>query len=91
MKTARNILWILTAVAAAAVAALILLNVSITLFWANTALAIVMILPVTAMLLQTLANKEKNAAKEYFILKMACIGYLYMMILFMFMTGLRFA
>lgn len=88
MKTARNILWILFPVSFIIWYILILTGVINTLLLSNIAVAIIFTIPVTAMLLQTLMNKEKNLSKNYFILKIAFVLYLYLMIIFMFATVL---
>lgn len=86
MKTARNILWILFPVSFVVWYLLLILGVIKTLLISNIVIAIIFAIPVTAMLLQTIMNKEKNLNKNYFILKMTFVLYLYLMIAFMFGT-----
>ncbi len=88
MKTARNILWILFPVSFVVWYLLLISGVINTLLFSNIVVAIIFTIPVTAMLLQTIMNKEKNLNKNYFILKMAFVLYLYLMIAFMFATVL---
>ena len=88
MKTARNILWILFPVSFVVWYLLLNWGVINTLLISNIIIAIIFAIPVTAMLLQTIMNKEKNLNKNYFILKMAFVLYLYLMIAFMFVTVL---
>lgn len=86
MKTARNILWILFPVSFVVWYLLLISGVINTLLISNIVIAIIFSIPVTAMLLQTIMNKEKNLNKNYFILKMAFVLYLYLMVAFMFIT-----
>lgn len=86
MKTARNILWILFPVSFVVWYLLLISGVIKTLLISNIVIAIIFAIPVTAMLLQTIMNKEKNLNKNYFILKMTFVLYLYLMIAFMFGT-----
>ena len=88
MKTARNILWILFPVSFVVWYLLLISGVINTLLISNIVIAIIFAIPVTAMLLQTIMNKEKNLNKNYFILKLAFVLYLYLMIAFMFGTVL---
>ncbi len=88
MKTARNILWLLFPVSIVIWYLLLISGVINTLLISNIAIAIIFLIPVTAMLLQTIMNKEKNLNKNYYILKMAFVLYLYLMIGFMFTTVL---
>ena len=86
MKTARNILWILFPVSFVVWYLLLISGIINTLLISNIVIAIIFSIPVTAMLLQTIMNKEKNLNKNYFILKMAFVLYLYLMVAFMFIT-----
>lgn len=88
MKNARNILWILFPVSFVVWYLLLISGVINTLLISNIVIALIFTIPVTAMLLQTIMNKEKNLNKNYFILKMAFVLYLYLMIAFMFGTVL---
>ena len=88
MKTARNILWILFPISFVVWYILLVSNVINTLLVSNIVVAIIFTIPVTAMLLQTIMNKDKDLNKNYFLLKMAFVLYLYLMIAFMFGTVL---
>ena len=88
MKTARNILWILFPCSFVVWYFLLIWGVINTLLISNIVIALIFTIPVTAMLLQTIMNKEKNLNKNYFLLKLAFVLYLYLMILFMFGTVL---
>ncbi len=88
MKTARNILWILFPVSFVIWYVLLISGFINTLLISNIVIAIIFTIPVTAMLLQTIMNKEKNLNKNYFLLKLAFVLYLYLMIAFMFVTVL---
>lgn len=88
MKTARNILWILFPVSFIIWYVLLTSGVIKTLLISNIVVAIIFTIPITAMLLQTIMNKEKNLNKNYFILKLAFVLYLYLMVAFMFGTVL---
>lgn len=88
MKTARNILWALFPISFILRYVLIQTGVINSLLFSNIAVSIIFIIPITAMLLQTLLNKEKNLSNNHFILKMAFVLGLYLMIIFMFATVL---
>lgn len=88
MKTARNILWILFPVSIFVWYLLLNSGVINTLLISNIVIAIIFVIPITAMLVQTIMNKDKNLNKNYYILKMAFVLYLYLMIVFMFTTVL---
>ena len=88
MKTARNILWILFPVSIVVWYLLLNSGVINTLLISNIVIAIIFVIPITAMLVQTIMNKDKNLNKNYYILKMAFVLYLYLMIGFMFTTVL---
>ncbi len=90
MKLARNILWGLFPVSIIVAVVLIKSNIVLSLLAVNIIVALIFVFPVTAMLLQTIMNKEKNLSKNYYILKMAGITYLYIMIFFMFIAGMMF-
>ena len=84
MKILRNILWILFPIAFIIYLLCLFFGVIKTLFVSNLALALILCLPITACLVQTLMNKDKNATKNYFIIKMTVITYLYIMVFFLF-------
>ena len=86
MKILRNILWILFPIAFIIYLVCLWGGVIKTLFIANLALAIILCLPITACLVQTLMHREKNSSTNHFILKMSIITYLYIMVFFLFTT-----
>ncbi len=88
MKTARLILWIAFPISIIAAFVLAYLGAFTTKLAANIAVSVIFAIPVTAMLLQTLMNKEKNLSKNSFLFKMTFIISLYTMIIFMFVTNL---
>ena len=90
MKIARNILWVLFPISFVVRWLLVRYNVINTLLVSNISVAIIFAIPVTAALLQTLMNKDKNLSPNYFILKLAVVIYLYVMIGFMFGAAVFF-
>ncbi|MBR6766174.1 MAG: hypothetical protein IKM06_06790 [Clostridia bacterium] len=90
MKIARNILWALFPISFIIRWLLVRYNVINTLLVSNISVAIIFAIPVTAALLQTIMNKEKNLSPNYFILKLAVVIYLYIMIGFMFGAAVFF-
>ena len=86
MKILRNILWVLFPIAFVAYLLFLWFGLIKTLFIANLALAIILCLPITACLVQTLMNREKNSSNNQFILKMVLITYLYIMVFFLFIS-----
>ncbi len=88
MKTARNILWALFPISIITWYLLLRFGIINNIITSNILVSIIFIIPVTAMLLQTIMNKDKNLSKNYFILKLAFVLYLYLMIIFMFATVL---
>ena len=84
MKLARTVLWILFPVAFIIYLFCLFFGFIKTLFIANLSLALILCLPITAMLLQTIMNKDKNPTKYYFVIKMTAITYLYIMVFFLF-------
>lgn len=89
MKTARIILWIVCPVS------LIALFFASYFSWITSArvgnilLMCSLLLPVTAMALQTLENKDKNLSRNHFVIKVAFVLYLYLMIAVMFAVTAR--
>ncbi len=84
MKIARNILWILFPIAFIIYLFCMFSGIIKSVFIANLLLALILCLPITAMLFQTIMNKDKNPTKNYFIIKMTAITYLYIMVFFLF-------
>ncbi|MBR2861577.1 MAG: hypothetical protein IKB86_07040 [Clostridia bacterium] len=87
MKLARNILWISFPISIVVGFILSFAGVINSFLAANILAGLIFCLPVTAMLIQTLMNKEKNLSKGYFIIKLAFIAYLYAMIIYMFISA----
>ena len=87
MKRARLILWVLTPVAFVAVLFLAYFRVIRSLLAANLLTSLVFLLPITAMLLQTLENREKH--EDTFFLKLVFVCCLYLMVGFMFYFSVR--
>ena len=87
MRLARNILWVSFPISIIIGFILSYLGVINSFLAANITAGVIFCLPVTAMLLQTLMNKDKNLSKNYFILKIAFIAYLYVMIIYMFLSA----
>ncbi len=86
MKKAKLILWILFPLAIAVHVICVYSRIYTSLITANILTALIFLLPITAMLLQTLQNREKNLSKSYFIIKLAVVAYLYAMVLYFFIT-----
>ncbi|MBP5661899.1 MAG: hypothetical protein J6X30_01935 [Clostridia bacterium] len=84
MKKARLVLWALTPVFLLLNILLVYRKVQMPFWLADLLVALVLLLPVTAMLLRTLQNKDKNLNKNYFILKLVFIILLYTMVLYLF-------
>ena len=84
MKKAQIVLWALTPVFLFLNILLPALSVKLPVFAANLFVALMLLLPVTAMLLRTLQNRKKNLNKNYFILKLVFIILLYTMVLYLF-------
>ena len=84
MKKAKLILWILFPLAIAVHVICVYSRIYTSLITANILTALIFLLPITAMLLQTLQNREKNLSKSYFIIKLAVVAYLYAMVLYTF-------
>ena len=89
MKTARTILWILFPVSLILLIAATYFRWAITPRVGNYLLMGTLLLPVTAMALQTFENRAKNLSKNYFIIKIAFELYLYLMIVIMFILTMR--
>lgn len=88
MKKAKLILWLLFPVALITHVICVCSRIYTSLLTANILTAIIFLLPITAMLLQTLQNKAKNPSRGHFIIKLALVLYLYAMILYFFITVL---
>ena len=86
MKKAKLILWILFPLAIVVHVICVYSRIYTSLITANILTALIFLLPITAMLLQTLQNREKNLSKSYFIIKLAVVAYLYAMVLYFFIT-----
>lgn len=88
MKKARNILWVLFPISLIIQLILVYFRVPMSLFTANLIIAIIFSIPVTAMLLQTIYNKDKNLSKNYYIIKLTAVALLYAMIIYMFINAI---
>ena len=88
MKKAKLILWLLFPAAIITHVICVYSRVYTSLLTANILTALIFMLPITAMLLQTLQNKDKNLSKGHFIIKLALVFYLYAMILYFFISVL---
>ena len=86
MKILRNILWILFPIAILTFALLLYFHIAFAAWAVNLYFFIMLLLPVTAMLLQTLYNKEKNVDKAHFLIKITALICTYVMLLGMFLT-----
>ena len=86
MKTLRNILWVLFPIAILAFVVLLYFHIAFPAWVVNLYFFITFLLPITAMLLQTLYNKEKNADKAYFLIKLTALICTYVMLFGMFLT-----
>ncbi len=88
MKKAKIILWILFPVFLAFLIVSSYFRIITSMMLGNILTMITFLLPITAMLLQTLENKDNNSSKNYFIIKISFVIYLYLMIIFMFVFTL---
>lgn len=88
MKTAKWILWLLTPIAILTHILFVYFRADTVSIVANILTAVVFLLPITAMLLQTLQNRQKNPSKGHFVIKLAFVLYLYAMILYFFLSVL---
>ncbi len=88
MKRARNILWLLFPVLIVLQIVLSYAHVIHSLIIANIFVSVIFLLPITAMLLQTIMNREKNLDNTMYIVKLTFVGLLYLMVLFMFVFTL---
>ena len=86
MKTLRNILWVLFPIAILVFVVLLYFHIAFPAWAVNLYFFITLLLPVTAMLLQTLYNKEKNINKAYYLIKLTALISTYVMLLGMFLT-----
>ncbi len=84
MKKARNILWLLFPVMIILQVVLSYAHVIRSFIVADIFVSLVFMLPITAMLLQTIMNREKNLDNSMYIVKLTFVGLLYLMVLFMF-------
>lgn len=86
MKTTRTVLWILFPVSIITFVVLLYFHIAFPAWAVNLYFFITLLLPTTAMLLQTLYNKNKNTDKAYFLIKLVLIITTYAMLLSMFLT-----
>ncbi len=84
MKILRNILWILFPIALIVFYICVQARIMPSFFAINLSLALILCLPITACLVQTLMNKDKNPSSNQFLLKLVVIIYLYIMVFFLF-------
>lgn len=86
MKTTRTVLWVLFPVSIITFVVLLYFHIAFPAWAVNLYFFITLLLPTTAMLLQTLYNKNKNTDKAYFLIKLVLIITTYAMLLSMFLT-----
>lgn len=86
MKTTRTVLWVLFPVSIITFVVLLYFHIVFPAWAVNLYFFITLLLPTTAMLLQTLYNKNKNTDKAYFLIKLVLIITTYAMLLSMFLT-----
>lgn len=86
MKILRNILWVLFPIAVITFAVLLYFHIALPAWAVNLYFFITLLLPTTAMLLQTIYNKDKNTDKAYFLIKLVLLITTYAMLLSMFLT-----
>lgn len=84
MKKARLILWLMLPVAIAVYLVLILSGGTFPPMLGNIMVSVIFLIPITAMLLQTIMNKEKNTDNNIFVFKLVFVICLYVMVAFMF-------
>jgi hypothetical protein len=87
MKIARTILWILFPLSFIIRWLLVRYGIINTILVSNISVAVIFALPVTAALIQTIMNKDKNISPNHYVLKLTVIISLYAMIIFMFCTA----
>lgn len=88
MKTLRNILWAAFPIAILVFVVLLYFHITFPAWAVNLYFFVTLLLPTTAMLLQTLYNKDKNVDKSYFLIKIFSLAITYAMLLVMFLTTL---
>lgn len=86
MKILRNILWALFPIAIITFIVLLYFHIAFPIWAVNLYFFITLLLPTTAMLLQTLYNKNKNTDKAYYLIKLVLLLTTYAMLASMFIT-----
>ena len=89
MKKAQLIFWLLTPV----YILIYLLNIAfrvITSYMAvNVMTSLLFLIPITAMTIRTVDNKEKNDSNGMYVIKITFVALLYLMVIFMFVSTLK--
>lgn len=89
MKALRITLWVLFPISLIAVFFASYFSWITSARVGNILLTCSLLLPVTAMAVQTLENKDKNLSRNHFIIKVAFVLYLYLMIAVLFAITAR--
>ena len=86
MKVLRNILWALFPILILAFVVLLYFHITFPAWVVNLYFFITLLTPITAMLLQTIYNKNKNLDKAHYLIKLTALISAYAMIFAMFLT-----
>lgn len=87
MKKTIIILWVLFPVAILLHLALSFLHVY-SLLLGNVLTSLIFLLPITAMTLQTIMNKDRNSSKTAYIIKMSFCACMLLMVIYLFIVTL---